>query len=85
VGRARLVDVERAPSVVAVAYEGPDGAMLAMHNLGGKAKTVDVGPQPEQGDRAPVDVYGDGPTIDVDRKLRGIRLRPYGYRWIRLR
>jgi maltose alpha-D-glucosyltransferase/alpha-amylase len=85
VGRARLVDVERAPSVCVVAYEGPDGAMLAMHNLGGKAKTVDVGPQPEQGDRAPVEVYGDGSTIDVDRKLRGIRLRPYGYRWIRLR
>jgi maltose alpha-D-glucosyltransferase/alpha-amylase len=85
VGTPRMIDVERAPSIFAMAYEGPDGAMLAVHNLGVRAATFDLGPQPEQGDQPPREVYGDAPPTDVDRKLRGVRLRPYGYRWIRLR
>jgi maltose alpha-D-glucosyltransferase/alpha-amylase len=85
VGSPRVVDLEGKPSVLAMAYDGPDGAMLAVHNFGRRAVTVDLGPQPEQGDDAPREVYADGAPADVDRKLRGLRLRPYGYRWIRLR
>jgi maltose alpha-D-glucosyltransferase/alpha-amylase len=85
VGTPRMIDVEGVPSIFAMAYEGPEGAMLAVHNLGRRAVSVDLGPQPEQGDRPPREVYGDGAPTDVDRKLRRVRLRPYGYRWIRLR
>jgi maltose alpha-D-glucosyltransferase/alpha-amylase len=85
VGTPRVVDIEGAPSVFAIAYDGPDGAMLAVHNLGRRAVTVDLGAQPEQSNRAPAEVYSDGEPSAVDRRLRGIRLGPYGYRWIRLR
>ena len=34
VGTSRVLDVEGARSVLALAYDGPDGAMLAVHNLG---------------------------------------------------
>jgi len=85
VGTPRVVDVEGAPSVFAMAYDGPDGAMLAVHNLGRRSVTVDLGPQPEQSDHAPVEVYSDAAPSEVDRRLRGLRLGPHGYRWIRLR
>ena len=85
VGTPRVLDVEGARSVFAIAYDGPDGAMLAVHNLGRRAVTVDLGPQPEQSNRAPIEVYSDGEPSAVDRRLRGMRLGSYGYRWIRLR
>jgi len=85
VGTPRVVDVEGASSVFAMAYDGPDGAMLAVHNLGRRSVTVDLGPQPEQSDHAPVEVYSDAAPSEVDRRLRGLRLGPHGYRWIRLR
>jgi maltose alpha-D-glucosyltransferase/alpha-amylase len=86
IGRPRLIDLEGTPSVLAVAFDGPDGAMLAVHNLAGRSVTVDLGPQPEQQACTPIEVYSSsGPDERLDKRLRALELAPYGYRWIRLR
>jgi maltose alpha-D-glucosyltransferase / alpha-amylase len=82
----RVIAVQHAPSVLALAYAAGDGAMLAVHNLGRHGVTVDLGPQPEQQGKAPTEVFSDGkPDRHLDKALRGLTLGPYGYRWIRLR
>jgi maltose alpha-D-glucosyltransferase/alpha-amylase len=86
VGEPRVVDVEGAPSVLALAFEGPDGAMLAVHNLARRSVTVDLGPQPEQQGQPATEVLADERSSDhVDKRLRNLQLSAFGYRWIRLR
>jgi maltose alpha-D-glucosyltransferase / alpha-amylase len=85
-GEPRVVDVRGHPSVFAVAYDAPSGAMLALHNLSGRGVTVDLGPQAEQQGQAPAEVFSTvGHRDQVDDTLDRVRLAPYGYRWIRLR
>ncbi len=70
-GRATVLDATP-PQVLAIRFNGATGAVLFLHNLGGQPATVDLGPQPGQEDEP------------AGRDLRGIKLNPYGYRWIRL-
>jgi maltose alpha-D-glucosyltransferase/alpha-amylase len=85
-GTPRIVEIRGHPGVFAVAYDAPSGAMLAIHNLSGRAVTVDLGPQPEQQGQAPAEVFSAAAHRDqVDEKLEKVRLAPYGYRWVRLR
>jgi maltose alpha-D-glucosyltransferase/alpha-amylase len=85
-GSPRVVDVRGHPTVFALAYDAPTGAMLALHNLSGRGVTVDLGPQAEQQGQTPAEVFSTTAHRDqVDETLDGIRLAPYGYRWIRLR
>jgi maltose alpha-D-glucosyltransferase/alpha-amylase len=85
-GTPRVVDVRGRPSVFAVAYDTPSGAMLALHNLSGRGVTVDLGPQAEQQGQTPAEVFSAAAHREQpDETLDGIRLAPFGYRWIRLR
>ena len=85
-GTPRIVDVRGHPSVFAIAYDAPSGAMLAVHNLSGRGVTVDLGPQPEQQGQSPAEVFSAAAHRDqVDDKLGKVRLAPHGYRWVRLR
>jgi maltose alpha-D-glucosyltransferase/alpha-amylase len=86
VGTPRVIDIEQAAPVLALAFEHPAGAMLAVHNLASRAITVDIGPQPEQQGKPPTEIFSNGtPDEHLDKALRNLRLAPYGYRWIRLR
>jgi hypothetical protein len=69
---------------LALVYDAPAGAMLALHNLGDAPVTVDVGTLPEQsGD--PMEIYADDGYPEVQQDLCGLELRGSGYRWLRLR
>lgn len=58
--------------------------MLALHNLGNRKVSVDLGRQPgAEGD--PVDVFGDRAYDSAGSDLRGVEVAGTGYRWIRLR
>ncbi|MGH9224943.1 MAG: hypothetical protein ACRD2W_14475 [Acidimicrobiales bacterium] len=58
--------------------------MLAVHNLGARARTVDLGEQPgQQGD--PVEMFADRSYDAVGPELKGVEVAGYGYRWLRLR
>jgi maltose alpha-D-glucosyltransferase/alpha-amylase len=70
------------PAVLAHVAEAPSGAILFLHNLGDQPVTVEL-PDPPDGDGEPVEMLDDGPYDEVDMKR--MSLRPYGYRWIRLR
>jgi maltose alpha-D-glucosyltransferase/alpha-amylase len=85
-GTPRVVDIRGRPGVFAIAYDGPHGAVLALHNLSRRAVTVDLGPQPEQRGQPPGEVFSSVAHKEpVDASLENIKLAPYGYRWIRLR
>jgi maltose alpha-D-glucosyltransferase/alpha-amylase len=71
-------------SVLAVIHNAAGGAMLALTNLGSRPCKVDLGVQPEQGDDL-CEVFADGDYDTPTEQLTGLELRPYGYRWIRLR
>jgi maltose alpha-D-glucosyltransferase/alpha-amylase len=89
VGECTVVDVELPRHVVAHRYCAPEGAILLLHNLADQAVTVDIGPlddasSPEnRGDR-PREVFADGAYPPPNRRLTGLELNGYGYRWIRL-
>ena len=73
-----------APSVLAMRYDAPGGAVLAVTNLADRPCAVDLGAQPgQEGD--PVEVFADRDYARPGRQLRGLELDGYGYRWIRLR
>jgi maltose alpha-D-glucosyltransferase/alpha-amylase len=82
-GDTRPVDTgER--DVLAVVHDAPDGAMLALTNLGKRHVRIDLGAQPEQGDDVR-EVFSDSEYDPPEKDLEQLELRPYGYRWIRLR
>jgi maltose alpha-D-glucosyltransferase/alpha-amylase len=53
-----------------------------IHNLDDAAVELDLGPL--DGADRPFDVLTDSEYDQPDRRFRGLRLRGYGYRWIRL-
>lgn len=65
-------------------FDGPDGSVLFLHNLGTEDVTLDLGPQPDGGDR-PFEVFADRRYEPPGRGLRSIALAGQGYRWFRLR
>jgi maltose alpha-D-glucosyltransferase/alpha-amylase len=82
-GTPRVVDLGVKP-VFALAYDGPTGSVLTLHNLGDQDVSVDVGPQPNQ-DGTPVELYSDASYDQPGPDLARVALNPYGYRWFRLR
>ena len=83
VGTCEVVDVELPRHVVAHRFDAPEGAILLLHNLADTAVTVDVGPLDGMSDR-PREVFSDRPYPPPGRRLGGLQLDGYGYRWIRL-
>ena len=83
VGRCTPLDTGEA-AVLALRYDAPGGVMLALHNLSESGCTVDLGEQPGQ-EGEPQEMFSDQAYDPVGGELKGIELRGYGYRWVRLR
>jgi maltose alpha-D-glucosyltransferase/alpha-amylase len=78
--KATPIDVgER--SVLALCYEGPTGAMLALTNLKPRGCTVDAS---AASTGHAVEVFSDQTYDPVDPSLGAVELKGYGHRWIRL-
>jgi maltose alpha-D-glucosyltransferase/alpha-amylase len=84
VGSCTVVDVPLPPSVLAHRFEAPEGAILLLHNLGDKAAVVDLKGAVEFHGK-PVEVFANTAYPAVPKRLSGIELTGYGYRWLRLR
>jgi maltose alpha-D-glucosyltransferase/alpha-amylase len=75
--------IEVPPRAVLVhRFDAPKGSMLMIHNLDDAAVELDLGPL--DGADRPFDVLTDSEYDQPDRRFRGLRLRGFGYRWIRL-
>lgn len=84
VGNCTVVDVELPPSVLAHRFEAPEGSILLLHNLGPTDVVIDLTSAAPL-DRAPVEVFSDQPYPAPKKRLAGLELAGYGYRWLRLR
>jgi maltose alpha-D-glucosyltransferase/alpha-amylase len=82
-GRCTVIDVPLPRSVLAHRMDASSGSVILLHNLASDAVTVDIGPLGGVVE-TPYDLLVDGPYERPDRKLRGLQLHGYGYRWIRL-
>jgi len=83
VGTWSLLQVSGMPSVLAHKFEAPEGSILLLHNLADSPVIVDIGPQQEA--ERPWEMFADSPYRRPDARLKGLELRGWGYRWIRLR
>jgi maltose alpha-D-glucosyltransferase/alpha-amylase len=83
-GTCSVVDVPLPRSVLAHRFDGPTGAILLLHNLADTPATVDIGRLPGMAAEAH-DILVDGPYDAPGRRLTGLSLNGWGYRWIRLR
>ncbi len=83
VGTWSLLQVPGMPSVLAHKFEAPEGSILLLHNLADSPVIVDIGPQQEA--ERPWEMFADSPYRRPDARLKGLELRGWGYRWIRLR
>ncbi len=70
-------------SVLAHRFDAPEGSILLLHNLSDTPVSVDLGPV--DGGDGPYEVFCDQSYGALTSRLDGLRLGPYGYRWIRLR
>ena len=83
VGSCEVVDVPLPRPVLAHRFDAPEGSILLLHNLADRAVTVDIGPLDGVTSR-PREVFGDSSYDAPTRRLTGLRLNGWGYRWIRL-
>jgi maltose alpha-D-glucosyltransferase / alpha-amylase len=83
-GHSSLVEAKLPESILAHRFDGFDGALLLLHNLGKKKTTLDLGPQPGVGADLH-EVFSNRAYPAPNEDLEGLELDPYGYRWIRLR
>jgi maltose alpha-D-glucosyltransferase/alpha-amylase len=73
-------------SVLAMRYDAPGGAMLALTNLADERVVVDLDPSAAGGGEVrPLEVFWNREYDSVGPDLKGVELDGYGYRWIRLR
>ncbi|GAA2112409.1 alpha-amylase family protein [Microlunatus panaciterrae] len=82
-GTASILDVPLPRSVLAHRFDAPSGSILLLHNLADTPVTVDIGPL-KGALEAPYDLLVDGPYDKPTRRLTGLELHGWGYRWIRL-
>jgi maltose alpha-D-glucosyltransferase / alpha-amylase len=82
-GTCSVVDAPLPRSVLAHRFDAPVGSILLLHNLADTAVTVDIGPLPGI-EGTPYDLFLDGPYPAPSKKLTGLTLNGFGYRWIRL-
>jgi maltose alpha-D-glucosyltransferase/alpha-amylase len=83
VGTCTVIDAPLPRSVLAHRCDAPEGSVLLLHNLADKAVTVDVGPL-DGVTTKPREIFADGGYEPPNKRLTGLALRGYGYRWIRL-
>lgn len=81
-GHCSVVDVPLPRAVLAHRFDAPSGAMLLLHNLSAEPVTIDIGAL-DAVDR-PYDLLVDGPYDAPTKRLTGLELHGWGYRWIRL-
>jgi maltose alpha-D-glucosyltransferase / alpha-amylase len=82
-GRCSTVDVALPRAVLAHRFDAPSGSILLLHNLADTPVTIDIGPL-DATDERPYDLLVDGPYDAPGRRLTGLKLNGWGYRWIRL-
>jgi maltose alpha-D-glucosyltransferase/alpha-amylase len=82
-GTCSVVDAPLPRCVLAHRFDAPSGSILLLHNLADTKVTVDIGPLPGL-EGAPYDLFVDGPYEAPSKKLTGLNLDGWGYRWIRL-
>ena len=84
-GTLTVLDLPLPPAVLVHRFDATEGTLLVLHNLDDQPVTVDIGPQQGIVVQHPREVFGDDAYPAPTRALTGLRLNPYGYRWIRLR
>ncbi len=84
VGTFSVIDVPAPASVLVHRFDAPEGSIVLLHNLADRPVTVDLGKLDGVTER-PWEVFADGPYDPPTSGLRGLTLRGWGYRWIRLR
>ena len=82
-GTPSVVDVPVPRSVLVHRFDADEGSILLVHNLADRAVTLDltsvsVGPETYE-------VFGDSAYEPLGRRLSGLAVNGWGYRWIRLR
>jgi maltose alpha-D-glucosyltransferase / alpha-amylase len=83
VGTPTCVDGPFPASVFVHRFDAPEGSILLLHNLSDSPAAVDL--SSVAGANQPWEVFADSEYDVLDPSLAGLRLGPYGYRWIRLR
>jgi maltose alpha-D-glucosyltransferase / alpha-amylase len=84
VGSCTVIDEPLPPAVLAHRFDAPEGAILLLHNLGADDVVVDLSAAGRPGVRA-VEVFSDRDYAPPPRRLNGLELSGYGYRWLRVR
>jgi maltose alpha-D-glucosyltransferase / alpha-amylase len=84
VGQCAVLDLPLPRSVLAHRFDAPEGSILLLHNLADRPETVDLGPVDGAADR-PYEVFADSMYPPLGKRLSGLQLSGWGYRWIRLR
>jgi maltose alpha-D-glucosyltransferase / alpha-amylase len=82
-GTCSVIDSPVPRSVLAHRFDAPAGSILLLHNLADTKVTVNIGPL-EGMVADPYDLFVDGPYDAATKKLTGLALNGWGYRWIRL-
>jgi maltose alpha-D-glucosyltransferase/alpha-amylase len=81
-GTPAVLDLPLPRSVLAHRFDGPDGAVLLLHNLADRPVTVDL-----SGLKLPAgshQVFADSDYPPLPGRIRELALAGWGYRWIRL-
>jgi maltose alpha-D-glucosyltransferase/alpha-amylase len=84
VGQCSVVDVPLPRSVLAHRFDAPEGSVLLLHNLADQPETIDLG-RVDGVEGRPYEVFADSAYPPLGKRLSGLRLSGWGYRWIRLR
>ncbi|MGI8415206.1 MAG: alpha-amylase family protein [Nakamurella sp.] len=84
VGNYSMIDVALPTSVLAHRFDAPEGSIVLLHNLADRPVIVEVGKLDGITEK-PWEIFADGPYTPPTTQLRGLELRGWGYRWIRLR
>jgi maltose alpha-D-glucosyltransferase/alpha-amylase len=82
-GKCSVVQTALPRHVLAHRFDSPEGSMLMLHNLGPRGVTVTLPELPGVGADLH-EVFSDRSYPPPTRELEGLKLRGYGYRWIRL-
>jgi maltose alpha-D-glucosyltransferase/alpha-amylase len=83
VGDIQVIGSHLPRSVLAHRFDAPEGSILLLHNLSETPASLDLGRV--DSDQPLYEVFSDQAYDPIGRRLDGVRLGPYGYRWIRLR
>jgi maltose alpha-D-glucosyltransferase/alpha-amylase len=83
-GKWRIVESDRREQILVHACEDGGNAVLAVHNLSGKASQVNVRLWTDQFNHA-VFLFGDIDSKEIKGKDLAMELPAYSYEWVRLR